>query len=64
MDRQTESTDRRMDGRTDGRTDGQKIWGALGARANDITNNKHETVEVRKKRDSIGALATETHRKH
>ena len=51
-----------MDRRADGRTDGR--YGALEARANDITNNKHETVEVRKKRDSIGALATETHRKH
>ena len=32
--------DRMTDRQTDGWTDRQKIWGALGARANNITNNK------------------------
>ena len=36
-------TDGLADGLTEGRTDRKKIWGALGARANDITNNKSET---------------------
>ena len=44
--------------RTDGGTDRQKIWGALGARANAITINKSETeVSNENKGDSTKGFA-------